>query len=88
MRWVRRKGELLVRSWSEFRWRLDDRLTDTLYPPRRELYQKGGLVSVTSRILIVDLLQRDLPAEIITGLVVLHAERYKYLRPSINMFRK
>ncbi|KDQ09302.1 hypothetical protein BOTBODRAFT_164970 [Botryobasidium botryosum FD-172 SS1] len=42
---------------------------------RCELYRKGGLLSVTSRILIVDMLQRDLPVELITGLLVLHAEK-------------
>jgi DNA excision repair protein ERCC-4 len=31
---------------------------------------------VTSRILIVDMLQNDIPTELIAGLVVFHAERY------------
>ncbi|KZT51574.1 hypothetical protein CALCODRAFT_125678 [Calocera cornea HHB12733] len=42
---------------------------------RRELYKQGGLISVTSRILVVDLLQKDIPVDIITGMVVLHAEK-------------
>jgi DNA excision repair protein ERCC-4 len=42
---------------------------------RQELYRRGGLVSVTSRILVVDMLQKDIPVELITGLLVLHAER-------------
>ncbi|TFK24349.1 hypothetical protein FA15DRAFT_669680 [Coprinopsis marcescibilis] len=42
---------------------------------RQELYKGGGILSVTSRILVVDMLLGDLPVEMITGLVVLHAER-------------
>ncbi len=41
---------------------------------REALYKHGGLLSVTSRILVVDLLSKKLPAEAIAGLVVLHAE--------------
>lgn len=46
------------------------------YRGRQDLYKKGGLVSVTSRILVVDMLQSDMPTELISGLLVLHAERY------------
>ncbi|KAG9310432.1 hypothetical protein JVU11DRAFT_9572 [Chiua virens] len=42
---------------------------------RQDLYKKGGLISVTSRILVVDMLQSDIPTELITGVIVLHAER-------------
>jgi DNA excision repair protein ERCC-4 len=42
---------------------------------RNDLYKKGGLISITSRILVVDMLQKDIPIEHITGIVVLHAER-------------
>ncbi|KAJ7176197.1 hypothetical protein C8R43DRAFT_1057490 [Mycena crocata] len=42
---------------------------------RQDLYKKGGLFSVTSRILVVDMLQGDIPTERITGILVLHAER-------------
>ncbi|KAG0694267.1 hypothetical protein DFH29DRAFT_330248 [Suillus ampliporus] len=42
---------------------------------RQDLYKNGGLVSVTSRILIVDMLQSDIPTELITGIIVLHAEK-------------
>lgn len=42
---------------------------------RRELYESGGLISVTSRILVVDLLTSNIPTALITGLVVLHGER-------------
>lgn len=42
---------------------------------RQDLYRNGGLISVTSRILVVDMLQSDLPTELVTGLVVLHAEK-------------
>ncbi len=42
---------------------------------REKIYAEGGIVSVTSRILIVDLLSKLLDPETVTGLVVLHAER-------------
>ena len=32
---------------------------------------------MTSRILVVDLLSKDIPVELITGLVVLHAEKWE-----------
>ena len=42
---------------------------------REKIYADGGIVSVTSRILIVDLLSKLLDPETVTGLVVLHAEK-------------
>ena len=42
---------------------------------RRNLYRQGGLISVTSRILVVDMLLEDIPIDSIGGLVVLHAEK-------------
>ncbi|KAF8632697.1 hypothetical protein AX15_001750 [Amanita polypyramis BW_CC] len=42
---------------------------------RQEIYKGGGLISVTSRILVVDILQSDVPTELITGIIVLRAER-------------
>lgn len=42
---------------------------------RENMYAQGGIFSVTSRILIVDFLTKLLDPEIVTGLVVLHAER-------------
>ncbi|KAJ7088830.1 hypothetical protein B0H15DRAFT_840898 [Mycena belliarum] len=42
---------------------------------RQNLYKAGGLFSVTSRILVVDMLQGDIPTERIAGIVLLHAER-------------
>lgn len=42
---------------------------------RQDLYKQGGLLSVTSRILIVDMLQGDIPVHLITGMLILHAER-------------
>ncbi|SCU88325.1 LAFA_0E12024g1_1 [Lachancea sp. 'fantastica'] len=41
---------------------------------RRRLYLRGGIVSVTSRILIVDLLSGVIHPNNITGLVILHVE--------------
>ncbi|KAI2040934.1 DNA repair protein RAD16 [Ophidiomyces ophidiicola] len=42
---------------------------------RQKLYTQGGILSVTSRILIVDLLSKLLDAGTITGMVILHAEK-------------
>jgi DNA excision repair protein ERCC-4 len=42
---------------------------------RQDLYKRGGLLSVTSRILVVDMLQGDIPTDKITGILVLHAEQ-------------
>ncbi|BGO95154.1 hypothetical protein NBRC10512_001881 [Rhodotorula toruloides] len=44
---------------------------------REKMYKDGGLFSVTSRILIVDMLKGTIPVSLITGLVVLHAEEVK-----------
>lgn len=43
---------------------------------RSELYISGGILSITSRILIIDLLQKRIPSYLITGILVMHAERY------------
>ena len=42
---------------------------------REQLYVQGGILSVTSRIVTVDMLQSHIPLERITGLVILHAEK-------------
>lgn len=42
---------------------------------REKMYKRGGICSITSRILIVDFLSGLLDASTVTGLVVLHAER-------------
>lgn len=46
----------------------------TLPTGSEKMYKDGGLFSVTSRILIVDMLKKTIPVHLITGLVVLHAE--------------
>ena len=42
---------------------------------REKIYSEGGVVSVTSRILVVDLLSKLLDPETVTGFIVLHADR-------------
>jgi len=50
--------------------------TDTMGVGTREkMYSQGGIFSITSRILVVDLLSKLLDPATVTGLVVLHAER-------------
>jgi DNA excision repair protein ERCC-4 len=53
-------------------------------PMREKIYAAGGVVSVTSRILVVDLLSKLLDPETVTGLVILHAE--KIIATSIEAF--
>ena len=43
---------------------------------RQDLYKGGGICSVTSRIVSVDMLMAKIPTELITGIVVLHAEMF------------
>ncbi|WVQ73869.1 hypothetical protein IAR50_003450 [Cryptococcus sp. DSM 104548] len=45
---------------------------------REEMYRHGGLFSVTSKILVNDLLKGTLPCKLITGLVIMHAERISH----------
>lgn len=58
-------------------------LPRALADPRRrqDLYKGGGICSVTSRILVVDMLTKKVPVELLTGIVVFHAERYAPLPP-------
>ncbi|KAK4055410.1 DNA repair protein RAD16 [Microbotryomycetes sp. JL221] len=41
---------------------------------REAMYKQGGIFSVTSRILTVDMLNQKLPIALVTGLIVMHAE--------------
>jgi DNA excision repair protein ERCC-4 len=55
---------------------------------RQDLYRQGGLFSVTSRILVVDMLLSDIPIELISGILVLHADRYDMYRyRTLSKFR-
>ena len=51
---------------------------------RQDLYKQGGLISVTSRILVVDMLQSDIPTHLITRIIVLHAEKYDGYKCSVK----
>ncbi|KAI9731190.1 MAG: hypothetical protein M1834_005383 [Cirrosporium novae-zelandiae] len=42
---------------------------------RQKVYARGGIMSITSRILVVDLLSKLLDPAMITGMIVLHSER-------------
>ncbi|KZT71130.1 hypothetical protein DAEQUDRAFT_688077 [Daedalea quercina L-15889] len=42
---------------------------------RQDIYRRGGLLSITSRILTVDLLTADIPTKMITGVIILHGEK-------------
>ncbi|KAI8632955.1 DNA repair endonuclease XPF [Xylariaceae sp. FL1651] len=42
---------------------------------REKMYAKGGIYSITSRILVVDLLTSLLKTESVTGVIVLHADK-------------
>ncbi|KAK9779072.1 putative ERCC4 domain-containing protein [Seiridium cardinale] len=51
---------------------------------RERMYARGGIYSITSRILVVDLLTTLLNPETITGVIVLHAE--KVIATSLEAF--
>ena len=40
------------------------------------MYLSGGVLFVTSRILVVDMLTKKLPIHLVTGIVVLRAHKY------------
>ncbi|KAJ5094696.1 DNA repair protein [Penicillium angulare] len=44
-------------------------------PVREGIYSRGGILSVTSRILVTDLLSKLLEPEKVTGMVILHADK-------------
>ncbi|KAI9226707.1 MAG: hypothetical protein DHS80DRAFT_18332 [Piptocephalis tieghemiana] len=50
---------------------------ETSIKDRQALYLKGGVIAVTSRILVVDMLLERLPIHLVTGLVVLNAHRVR-----------
>ena len=54
-------------------------------PVRKNLYKSGGLISVTSRILVVDMLQSDIPIELITGMLIMHAEQWVLTLSALHM---
>ena len=52
------------------------RLTVTsLIFSRQDIYRGGGLLSITSQIFTVDMLLSDIPTKMITGIIMLHAEK-------------
>ena len=51
---------------------------------REKMYARGGVYSITSRILVVDLLTNLLDADRITGVILLHAE--KVIATSLEAF--
>lgn len=42
---------------------------------RQDIYKGGGLLSITSQIFTVDMLLSDIPTKMITGIIMLHAEK-------------
>ena len=64
LKWVKRRGEKASSPHKQCQ-----------HAGRQELYRRGGIFSVTSQILVVDMLQSTLPTELITGILILHAER-------------
>jgi len=43
---------------------------------RKSAYLKGGLFAVTSRVLVMDLLLEVIPVQMVTGIVVAHADQF------------
>lgn len=58
---------------------------------RRKLYADGGIVSISNRVLVTDILSHVISPNVITGLVILHAEnisQYSMDRFVVNLYRK
>lgn len=58
---------------------------------RRNLYANGGIISVSNRVLVTDILSHVVEADVITGLVILHAEnisQYSMDRFVVNLYRR
>ncbi|KAG7728382.1 hypothetical protein KL948_004249 [Ogataea haglerorum] len=63
----------------------------TTLDKRRRLYEKGGILAITTRVLVTDFLGDVLNPELVTGIVILHAERvkeYSSERFIANLYRK
>lgn len=63
---------------------------DSLPLRRKKLYAEGGVVAISSRVLVVDLLSLIVSADDITGLFIFHAERIKETSNDafvINLYR-
>ncbi|OWB78131.1 nucleic acid binding protein [[Candida] boidinii] len=58
---------------------------------RKQIYERGGIVSITNRLLVVDLLSEIVSPSLITGLIILHAERVSETSNDsfiINLYRE
>lgn len=58
---------------------------------RRQLYYEGGVICVSNRIFVADLLNRCIDANVITGIVMLHADQiteFSTHRFIIQLYRK
>jgi DNA excision repair protein ERCC-4 len=67
---------------------LPKRLTTTFsQSDRSDIYLRGGVLFVTSRILIVDMLQDRVPMDLISGIIVMNAERFEMLHKMTNCYR-
>ncbi|XP_022646703.1 DNA repair endonuclease XPF-like isoform X2 [Varroa destructor] len=56
-------------------------------PARTKLYKEGGVLFVTSRILIGDLLHKRLPAEHVTGFIINNAETVQHSQQDMFILR-
>ena len=50
------------------------------------MYQRGGIISVTSRILIVDLLNQLVPTQLVAGLIINHAQKHVNACPYVMVW--
>ncbi len=46
---------------------------------RHDVYMEGGVLFVTSRILVVDLLTNRVPIDLVSGILVYNAHKYVYI---------
>lgn len=58
-----------------------------LISSRIQIYLKGGVLSITSRILIVDMLNKRIPVNMVTGILINHAHRITEVSPEAFILR-
>lgn len=57
---------------------------------RRQLYSNGGIISISNRVLVTDILSNVIDANLITGIVIMHAEmisQYSMDRFIVNLYK-
>lgn len=90
LRWIDKRNEIINESGFDQPPLITIGGDSMTVDKRKRVYENGGIVSVTSRILVVDLLSGVVEPNDITGLFILHAEKVKETSNEsfiINLYR-